>query len=131
MSLSGDRSGRSGLEIGFLLIKRRKDGSFGQIVLRLSGRAELAEIKRFTLGGEFFLAGGPVTGTAPVFLGVEENEKNDEDGSEFRQPNERLAEKAFHSTSSVGLRNLLAISFPRFQKTALRSTGDTMSHVLS
>jgi len=83
------------------LINLREDGDFGEIVLRLAGRDKLAEVEGFTLGGEFALAGSPVAGPAPVFLGVECKKQYDECGQEDGEPAEGLTEEALHPKTSV------------------------------
>ncbi len=70
------------------LIYFREDGNLGEIILGFAGWDELAEVEGFALGGEVALAGGPIAGTAPVFLGVEGEEQNDECGEEDSRPAE-------------------------------------------
>ena len=67
-----------------------------QIILRLAGWRELAQVERFALGGEFLLAGGPIACAAPIFLGVKEDQQDREDGDKACEPDQRVAEKALH-----------------------------------
>ena len=95
------------LVASFLLIKTRKNGHLGEIVLGFAGRGELAEVEGFAPGGEVALAGGPVAGAAPVFLRVEEDEQDDEHGGKARQPNRGLVKKALHPvTKGEGARGI-------------------------